>query len=282
MATGRDDFVIAFRSAFLKKKDKQRFSLFTLILLSIIVIILGNLDFKVIQIIKSGINEITYRSTYIVSLPENKIKKINIQIREHMDLYKKYKNNELELKSIQQKKFSNNFLKLENEKLRNLISENINSKEILAKVLIDKESPYLKSIILNKGSKDKVKIGMAVMDSVYLVGQIIEVNFTNSRALLLSDLNSKIPVILQPPWMQAVASGTGKNYGLIEYTKEDLNKKSSEMDMIVYTSGLGGLFKSGIPVGKISKYSNNKIIFFSDFDQLDYVKIVSFNIEGNN
>jgi len=282
MASGRDDFVIAFRSAFLKKKDKQRFSLLTLIILSIIVIILGNLDFKVIQIIKSGINEITYRSSYITSLPENKIKKINIQIKEHMDLYKKYKNNEIKFKTLEQTKYVNDFLKLENEKLRNLINENINNEEVLAKVLIDKESPYLKSIILNKGSKDKIKIGMAIMDGAYLVGQIIEVNFTNSRGLLLSDLNSKIPVILQPPWMQAVASGTGKNYGLIEYTKEDLNKENIEMEKVIYTSGLGGLFKSGIPVGKILKNSNNKIIFFSDFDQLDYVKIVSFNTEGNN
>ena len=281
MAVGRDDFVIAFRSAFLKKKDKQRFSLLTLIILSVLVIILGNQNFKVIELLKLGINEITYRSSYIVSLPENKIKEINIKFREHIDIYKKYKNNELEIKIIEQKKFSDNFLKLENEKLRNLINENINSKEVLAKVLIDKESPYLKSIILNKGSKDKIKIGMAILDDTYLVGQIIEVNYTNSRALLLSDLNSKIPVILQPPWSQAVASGTGKDYGLIEYTKEDLSIENIEKEKVVYTSGLGGIFKSGIPIGKISKSSNNKIIFFSDFDQLDYVKIVSYNTEDN-
>ena len=281
MAAGRDDFVIAFRSAFLKKKDKQRFSLLTLIILSVLVIILGNQNFKVIQLLKIGINEITYRSSHIVSLPENKIKEINIKFREHIDIYKKYKNNELEIKIIEQKKFSDNFLKLENEKLRNLINENINSKEVLAKVLIDKESPYLKSIILNKGSKDKIKIGMAILDDSYLVGQIIEVNYTNSRALLLSDLNSKIPVILQPPWSQAVASGTGKDYGLIEYTKEDLSIENIEKEKVVYTSGLGGIFKSGIPIGKISKSSNNKIIFFSDFDQLDYVKIVSYNTEDN-
>ena len=56
MATGRDDFVIAFRSAFLKKKDKQKFSLLTLIFLSIFVIILSNFNFKAIQFIKLGIN----------------------------------------------------------------------------------------------------------------------------------------------------------------------------------------------------------------------------------
>ena len=172
------------------------------------------------------------------------------------------------------------FLKIENQKLRSLIDENIKSNEIFAKVLIDKQSPYLKSIVLNKGTKDKIKMGMAILDGVYLVGQIIEVNFTNSRALLLSDLNSKIPVLLEPHGIQAVASGTGKNYGVIEHTKEEYKKPISVNEKIVYTSGLGGLFKPGIPVGKISKDSDNKINFFSDFTQLDYVKIISFDIGG--
>ena len=73
MATGRDDFVIAFRSAFLKKKDKQKFSLLTLLFLSIFVLILSNFDFKIIRLIKFGINEVVYRSSYLISLPENKI-----------------------------------------------------------------------------------------------------------------------------------------------------------------------------------------------------------------
>ena len=91
MASGRDDFVIAFRSAFLKKKDKQKFSLLTLIFLSVLVIILSNFNFKVIKIIKLGVNEITYRSSFFVSIPENKIKKINIQIKEYKNLYENYK-----------------------------------------------------------------------------------------------------------------------------------------------------------------------------------------------
>ena len=280
MATGRDDFVIAFRSAFLKKKDKQKFSLLSLIFLSIIVIIIGNLNLKVIQIIKSGINEVAYRSSFFVSIPENKIKKLNIEIKEHMNLYENYKKKDLELKTLKENKLINDYLIIENKKLRILIDESINSEEIFAKVLIDKESPYLKSIVLNKGTKDKIKMGMAILDGVYLVGQIIEVNFTNSRALLLSDLNSKIPVLLEPNGIQAVASGTGKNYGVIEHTKEEYTKEINVNEKIVYTSGLGGLFKPGIPVGKISKDSDNKINFFSDFTQIDYVKIVSYDIGG--
>ena len=282
MATSRDDFVIAFRSAFLKKKDKQKFSLLTFIFLSIFVIVLSNYNFKIIKFIKIGINEVVYRASFLISTPENKIQNINSQIKDHMKIYDNYKNIESEIEILKQKKLSNDFLKMENEKLRKLINESIKSDEILAKVLIDKESPFLKSIILNKGTKDKLKIGMAVVDEVYLVGKVIEVNYTNSRTLLLSDLNSKIPVVLEPLGMQAVVSGTGGDYGKIQYTKEEYENKIKTQEIIAYTSGLGGLFKPGIPVGKISKDNIYKINFFSDFRQLEYVKIISYSIEGNN
>ena len=282
MATSRDDFVIAFRSAFLKKKDKQKFSLLTLLFLSILVIILSNYNFKVIQLIKIGINEFTYRASFLISTPENKIQKINSLIKDHLKSYDNYKNLELELEKLKQKKLTNKFLKMENEKLRDLINESINSNEILARVLIDKESPFLRSIILNKGTKDKLKIGMAVVDEVHLVGKVIEVNFTNSRVLLLSDLNSKIPVVLEPIGMQAVVSGTGGTNGKIQYTKEEYSDDINNQEIIAYTSGLGGLFKPGLPVGKISRINPHEIVFFSDFKQLEYVKIISLNIEDNN
>ena len=282
MESSRDDFVIAFRSAFLKKKDKQKFSLISLIFLSILIIILSSFDFKIVKIIKSGINDVIYRSSFIVSIPENKIKNINNQIETHFKIYNNYRNIETELEILKQERLTYNFLKIENEKLRKLMNESINSNELVAKVLIDRESPFLKSIILNKGSRDKVEIGMVIIDGVYLVGKIIEVNYTNSRALLLSDINSKIPVILQPLGIQAIASGVGEEYGNIQYSKEEYKDIFNISEVIVYTSGLGGLFKAGIPVGKIYKDNIDKINFFSDFRQLEYVKISSYDFEGNN
>ena len=280
MATGRDDFVIAFRSAILKKKDKQRFSLLTLLFLSIFVLILSSFDLKIINYIKFGINEVVYRSSYLISIPENKIQNIKHQLSTHLEIYSKYQDIKSELNILKEEKLTNDFLKLENKKLRNLINESVSSKEILAKVLIDKESPFLKSIVLNKGSKDNVKIGMAIMDGSYLIGKIIEINYTNSRALLLSDLNSKIPVMLLPDRIQAVISGTGENHGIIEYTKEKLDNEINEKDRIIYTSGIAGLFKSGIPVGRMFKNSNGRINCFSNFTQLEYVKIVAFDMES--
>ena len=280
MATGRDDFVIAIRSAFLKKKDKQKFSLLTLIVLSIFVIVLSNFNFKAIQFVKLGINEVIYRSSHIASIPENKLKEIISKFKSHMDLYESHQKELIKIENSDQLKIQNEFLTAENKKLRELLDESINSEEIFARVLIDKDSPYLKSVVLNKGTKDKVKIGMAVIDDVYLVGQIIEVNYTNSRALLLSDLNSKIPSVLEPDDIQAVISGTGSDFGKIEHTQEEFREDFKNKEIFAYTSGLGGLFKPGIPIGKIDNISDGKINFFSDFTQLNYVKIVSYKIGG--
>ena len=197
-----------------------------------------------------------------------------------MNLYKGNQKDLINIESIEKLKLQNEFLTSENKKLRELLEESINSQEIFARVLIDRDSPYLKSVVLNKGSRDKVKIGMAVIDEVYLVGQIIEVNYSNSRALLLSDLNSKIPSVLEPDDIQAVVSGTGSNFGTIEHTQIDYKEAFNNKEIIAYTSGLGGLFKPGIPIGKIDNNLEGKINFFSDFTQLNYVKIVSFNFGG--
>ena len=278
MAGGRDDFVIAIRSAFLKKGERQKFSLLTLIFLSTIIILLSNLNFKPIKYIKLGINELIYRSSYIVSIPENRISDLISEIKSHIYLYENYQTELIKKENTEQLIILNNFLTAENKKLREFIEETISSEEIFARVLIDKDSPFLKSIVLNKGTKDNVKIGMAVIDEVYLVGQIIEVNYTNSRALLLSDLNSKIPSVLEPDNFQAVVSGTGSDFGIIEHTQEDYNEGFENKEIIVYTSGLGGLFKPGIPIGRIDKDSFGKINFFSDYTQLNYVKITSYKV----
>ena len=142
MATGRDDFIIAIRSAFLKKKDKQKFSLLTLIFLSIFVIVLSNFNFKAIQLTKLAINEVIYRSSYIASIPENKISNLISEIETHIDLHKKHQKDLIKIENTQQIKLLNNFLITENKKLRKLIDESISSKEIYARVLIDKDSPY--------------------------------------------------------------------------------------------------------------------------------------------
>ena len=277
MESSRDDFVIALRSAFLKKGTQQRFSLLSLIFFSIIILILGNFNFKVINYIKLGINEIVYRSSFIVSVPENLLKDSYLTLQNHNKLYKKNEKIKFELEILKAKDLSNEFIILENQRLKSIVDDYlVKSDTIIAKVLSDKGSPFLRSIIINKGSKHKINLGMVVMDGAYLVGKIVEVNYLSSRVLLLSDLNSKIPVIVEPNAVFSILSGTGKNHGIIQYSKKYDDIKS---ESVIYTSGAGNLFKAGIPIGKINENFLNdekKVEFFSDFSQLRFVKVLSF------
>ena len=283
MESSRDDFVIAIRSAFLKKEAQQKFSLLGLIFFSIIFLILGSFNFKVVDLVKISIKEIVYRSSFIVSGPEKIIQKSLNNISSHFNYYDDYQKTKYRLGQFESKDLSNQILILENIKYKQLVDDYfIKDNEIFAKVLIDKSSPFLRSVVLNKGSKNNIKLGMAVLDEDYLVGKVVEVNFFTSRVLLLSDINSKIPVSISPGEVQAIMSGDGKQDGMLQYIK-DSDLKESEKEMIVTTSGAGGLFKSGILIGKILKEdivslaSDLRVNLYKDFTQLKYVKVISIS-----
>ena len=276
MAASRDDFIIAIRSAFLKKSTQQKFSLITLLLISIFIILLSNLDFKVIRYLKLAINEVVYRSSFVVSIPENFAKNTFKEISDYTTFFNDYKKNKKELSNLKSDNISSDIIQYENKELKKLINEYVlSSDKILAKIIVDQDSPFLKSIIINKGSRDNIKIGTNIFDQSYLVGRVIEVNYKTARVLLLSDLNSNVPVSIAPQNVQAIITGSGDKDSRIKYIKDSLENKFNEQS-IVYTSGTGGIFKSGIPIGKVKIIKDDgntefNVKFYSDFSQLKYV-----------
>ena len=280
MEPSRDDFIIAIRSAFLKKGTKQRFSLFALLFSSIFLIVLGKFNFTAINYLKITINEVVYRTSFVASMPEKYITYSYRAIEKHIKLYKDYNFQKEELEKLKSEKYEVKFLEAENKRLKKVLNDiSYSSETIIAKVIIDKQSPFLRSIIINKGSKNNIKKGMSVLSDSYLIGKVVEVNYMTSRVLLLSDLNSKIPVTIEPGSIQSILSGDGENSGNIQYTKDNLPIADGS---IIYTSGTGGLLKSGIPIGKIEQNENqNSVNFFIDFSQLRYVKVSSYTEEKN-
>ena len=286
METSRDDFVIALRSAFLKKGTQQRFSLLSLIFFSIIFLVLGSFNFKAINYVEKTIKEIVYRSSFIASGPENFLENSYLTVKSHLNLYEENKKNFAELNRLRGKDLSQKIIILENIKYKKLIDDYfIGDNEAVAKVLIDKQSPFLRSIIINKGSKNNIELGMVVLDEGYLVGKIVEVNFFTSRVLLISDINSKIPVSLQPGNIQGIMSGKDKREGILQYVRDKNLSEINNEEIQVLTSGSGGVFKSGIPIGIIKddegiEIDKDKIVnFHKDFSQLKYVKVVSYKKE---
>ena len=273
--TGRDDFIIAIRSAFLKKGTRQKFSLFTLLIISILVLSLEYFKSGPVDKLRSITKDIIFKSSYIMSRPFFVVNEKYYLFQQHINMYKNFKNLENQNLKLESIEIKNKFLVAQNARLKKLIEEKNSFIDdyTLTKVLLDQQSPYLKSIIINKGFDSEIKIGTGVKVNSYFVGKIVNVNYMSSRVLLASDLNSKIPVIVEPGSVNAILTGNGNDeWADLEYLPKINDIKDG---YIVYTSGIDGNISEGIPVGIVFINKNKKKVkFFVDFNQLKYVKVV--------
>ena len=281
MQTSREDVGIAIRSAFLSKGTKQRFSLFALVILSIILIFAETIETKPLNYIKSVIKDTIYRGSAIVSLPSKGLDNFFNNISDHLTLYSNYNKLKEENYKLRSNISKSDFLELENAQLRKLINEQVTSPNNLvsARVMLDKQSPYLNSFIINIGTNKGLVNGLAALDGENFIGRIVDVNFFSSRVLLVSDLNSKIPIIVEPNASHGILSGRGTNYPIIEYLPE--NSKIEDGNK-VYTSGMEGIFSPGIPIGEIKIEENGliKVRLFSNLDQITFINISLGNLDN--
>ena len=277
METNREDFGIAIRSAFLSKGTKQRFSLFVLIILSIIFLFAETIETKPLNYLRSFIKDTIYRGSLVVSIPFKSFDNIVEDINKHMNLYNNYSELKIENDELKNNISKSDFLELENTQLKKLIEEQVSSSSNLvsARIMLDKQSPYLNSLIINIGSNKNIENGMAVLDGKNFIGRIVDVNFFSSRVLLVSDLNSKISVISEPSAHHAILTGHGENALSLEYLPKNHNIKDGDK---VYTSGKEGIFSPGIPVG-IVKIEKN-IVTVSLFSDLSQITFVNVDLEG--
>ena len=273
METSRDDFGIAIRSAFFAKGTKQKFSLLALVVLSVLLIFLETLESKPISFFRSLVKDVIYRGSVIIHSPFQGFDYLITTIDEHNNLYNNYSELKKENDELRNNISKSDFLKLENKQLRKLIEEpNDISSLVSARVMLDNQnSPYLNSFIINVGANKKIKNGLAVLDGKNFIGRTVDVNFFSSRVLLVSDLNSKIPVIVEPSANHAILDGHGKNRPSLEYLPENYNIQDGNK---VYTSGKEGIFFPGIPIGEVKiKNDEVEVLLFSDLSQITFVNI---------
>ena len=273
MISSRDDFGIAIRSALLQRGAKQRFSLFFRISISLIIFFLDYNNFKIIELTKKILNDAVYRVSKVATAPAYIFRDLKEGTGKIIFTYKENESLKEELEELRNKNFQVEYLENQNKSLRKTIEKDqkISGKSTLAKVLLDRDSPYLKTIIINRGSKSEIKKGMPVVDGNYLVGKIVEVNYLSSRVLLLNDLNSRVPVTFGDKTYQAILTGTGDKNPKLDYLPENFEQAN---DITVFTSGKDGIFSAGIPVGK-TKIKDNKIEvkLYSDPNQLSFVTV---------
>ena len=272
MPASRDDFGIAFRSALLQKGAAQKFSLVTLIFVALIIFFLDTYNIGFIKPIRSFINDAVYRVSMVSSFPSKFFPNLTYDILGLFKIKDENKKLRKELESYQNKDLKIEYLTNQNKVLKQFLDdetgENTKGEIIVAKVLLDKDSPYLQSIIINRGTKSGVLKGMPVLDNEYLVGRVVETNYLSSRVMLLNDLNSRIPVTLDEDGIQAILKGTGGNEPVLEYLPEGYIIKER---VNVFTSGKDQVFTPGTVIGKTNE--KGTVSLYSDNRQLSFVKI---------
>ena len=276
MSVSRDDFSIAFRSALLQRGGAQKFSILSLIILAIFIFFLDVYGFAIVKTTRSIINDVIFRITYIVSSPSRLMPDLGKGIAVHFNLKEENEKLREVIENYKSLDLNLEYLTNENKNLRKVLNAQniINAKDIvLAKVLVDRNSPFLKTIIINKGTQSGIKKGMAVTQDNYLIGRTIETNYLSSRVLLLNDLNSRVPVTLGSDSSQAILTGSGTQNPKLEYLPEDYE---FENDVTIFASGKDGIFTPGTPIGKTSLNSgtfSNDVKLFVDPNQLSFVTV---------
>ena len=172
MDTSRGDVGISIRSAFLAKGTKQRLSLFILVVLSITFIFAETIETKPLNYLRSFIKDTIYRGALVVSVPSKNFNNFSNYIKQHLNLYRDYSQLKKKHDKLKNNISKSDFLELENAQLRKLIGEQVASSTNLmsARVMLDKQSPYLNSFIIYIGNNKGIKNGMAVLDGNNFIG----------------------------------------------------------------------------------------------------------------
>jgi len=145
---------------------------------------------------------------------------------------------------------------------------------ITARVIGDSGNAFVKSAIVSAGQNDHVQKGQAVLSGDGLVGRIIEAGNNSARVLLLTDVNSRVPVLVEGSRQKAILSGMNNDLPTLKYLPEDSDIREG---MRIITSGNGGMFMSGLPVGTVVIKDGQPFVKpFADISRITHVRIVDF------
>ncbi len=188
---------------------------------------------------------------YVVSWPTQFIDTVKATISTHDDLVNenlRLKTDQLLLQSQLQRLIA---IESENNYLKALLqsSKQVRGKTLIAELLAVDFEPFVHQVVLNKGTRDGVYVGQPVLDATGVMGQVIQVGPITSRVILINDPHSGVAVQNTRNGMRAIAMGDSYSDKLrLMYVTKTANIKPGD---IFLTSGLGGHYPEGYPVGKV-------------------------------
>ena len=172
-------------------------------------------------------------------------------------------------------------LEIENATLRAQLEyvPDVAPRAVTARVIADTGGAFYHSLLINAGARHFVQRGQAVVSGAGVVGRVAEVGDRSARVLLLTDLNSRIPAIVESTGDRVIVTGNNTNWPEVTYLAS--NSPVSAGDRVV-TSGHGGVFPPGLAVGTISESNEARVVLQPAIDlaRLSEARVLDYGVEG--
>lgn len=173
-------------------------------------------------------------------------------------------------------------LQAENKQLKTLLNvkHEKEHKFITAQLIMDAKTPYAHTVMINSGQNHNVLKGQGVVVQDGLLGRILESGKDTARILLLRDLNSRVPVVVEDSGDKAILAGTNEDMPVLEHISPYHTVKAGQK---VLTSGHGGALPYGIAVGETVMGENGKIHvkLYADVAQASFVQVVDYGLSSS-
>jgi rod shape-determining protein MreC len=256
----------------------DRFAFGTLIIASVVLLVVSKADIRLLEAVDSRIGDLLAPALDVAVQPIEASRRLARSVGELVAL--RAENAELREQNARLLEWQTaaRQLAVENAGLRQLlhgVAEDQHPTAVTARVVADSGGPFVQTVLINAGAEQGVARGMAVVNERGLAGRVIEVGRRSARILLLTDFNSRIPVMVEPSRDQAILAGdNGREPGLLFLP---LNPRLSVGDRVV-TSGRGGVLPPGLAVGVVSAIGEQKVSVtpLVDWDRLAYVRLLEY------
>ena len=259
----------------------QRFMYLGLIALSFCLMLIAKIDAVLIDHIRAEVTDIAAPILSGLSRPIASVSSGIENFRALMYLREENARLTQENTNLKQWVYAARKLHNENKALQTLLHSVSDPKPrfVTARVIAGTTGSFSNTFVINAGSRDGVKKGHVVLSDQGFVGRIVSVANYSARILLASDINSRVPVILESTRTRALMVGANTGYPKLIHVPSGSNFITSER---VVTSGHGGVFPPGLPVGVVGAVNDNgiEVKLFTDYSRIEFVRIADFGLRG--
>lgn len=259
----------------------QRFALVLLVGAAIGLVVLGRAEPVVTERLRLTVTDAAAPVLEFVSRPAAAISGVVERIDNFFSVYSENDRLRQENERLMQWQMVARRLEHENSELRGMLNviSDPGASLITARVIADSGGAFVRTVLINAGTRDGVAAGQAVITDDGLIGRIVGAGKRSARVLLLTDLNSRIPVVIEASRAPAILAGDNTSRPHLIYLTD--SAKLAVGDRVV-TSGQGGMFPPGLPIGIVSEVSGGEALVqpFAGWNGLEFVNVLHYAVPG--